>query len=80
MPRVGPTMNRTRVIVAMTIAVFVMLGWLMLMIFEGLPPWPVLLWFVGSHVFFCVVILRARPFKGPYTTPLTDGRGQPWTE
>ena len=73
---IGPTMNRARVVVLMTIAVVIMLGWLMLMIFEGLPPWPVALWFAASHVFFCAVILRVRPFKGPYVTPLTDGRGQ----
>jgi fatty acid desaturase len=79
-PRLGPTMNRARVIVLMTIAVFVVLGWLMLMIFGGLPPWPVMFWFVASHVFFCAVVARARPFRGPYTTPLADGRTREWIE
>jgi hypothetical protein len=62
-------MNRKRVIVLMTVAVFVMMGWLMLTIFGGWPPWPVLFWFVASHIFFCAVVLRVRPFKGPYSTP-----------
>ncbi|MBM3513033.1 MAG: hypothetical protein FJX59_04890 [Alphaproteobacteria bacterium] len=76
--RLGPTMNRKRVIFWMTLAVFVLLGWLMLTIFGGLPPWPVTLWFVASHVFFCMVVMRVQPFKGPYTTPLVDGRDRPW--
>lgn len=76
--RIGPTMNRTRVVVLMTLAVFVMLGWLMLTIFQGLPPWPVAFWFVVSHVFFCAVILRVKPFKGPYTKPLADGLNREW--
>ena len=76
--RVGPTMNRARVIVWMTVAVFVMLGWMMLHIFEGLPPWPVVFWFVVSHVFFCAVIVRVKPFKGPYTKPLSDGHQREW--
>lgn len=66
-------MNRTRVIVWMTVGVFGTLGWLMLHVFDGLPPWPLLFWFVVSHVFFCVVIARVRPFKGPYRAPLIDG-------
>lgn len=76
---IGPTMNRKRVILWMTVAVFVLFGWLMLTIFQGLPPWPVTFWFVASHVFFCAVVLRVRPFKGPYATPLADGRDRPWS-
>jgi hypothetical protein len=72
--RLGPSMNRARVIVWMTLAVAVMLGWLMIAIFDGLPPWPVLLWFVLSHVFFCAVIAQVRPFKGPYVATLTEPR------
>ncbi len=71
-------MNRSRVIIGMTVAVFVLLGWMMLVIFDGLPPWPVTMWFVGSHIFFCIVVTRVRPFRGPYTTPLVDGRDRPW--
>lgn len=75
---VGPSMNRTRVIVLMTIAVCVLLGWLMIAIFGGLPPWPVLLWFVASHVFFCAVIVRVKPFRGPYVATLAEPRIKDW--
>jgi hypothetical protein len=76
--RVGPSMNRTRVIVWMTLAVGVLLGWLMIAIFDGLPPWPVLLWFVLSHAFFCAVVMRVRPFRGPYVATLTEPRVRDW--
>jgi hypothetical protein len=65
-------MNRKRVIVLMTCAVFFMLAVPMTAIFGGIPPWPVLFWFTASHVFFCVVIARVKPFNGPYVEPLTD--------
>lgn len=77
--KVGPTMNRTRVIIWMTLAVMVMVGGLMAAIFGGWPPWPVTAWFVASHLFFCVVVLRVQPFKGPYTRPLMDGRDRLWS-
>jgi hypothetical protein len=62
----------------MTVAVGVVLLWLMAAIFDGLPPWPVLFWFVASHVFFCAVILRVRPFKGPYVATLPEPRAKDW--
>lgn len=71
-------MNRKRVIVWMTVAVFVLLGWLMITIFEGFPPWPVLFWFAVSHIFFCVVIARVRPFRGPYSDPMSDRTVKDW--
>ena len=71
-PRIGATMNRRRVVIAMTVAVFFILAVPITRIFNGLPPWPVVLWFAASHVFFCAVILRTRPFQGPYTEPYVD--------
>lgn len=65
-------MNRKAVIVLMTAGIFVVLGVMMILFFESWPPWPVLMWFTLSHVFFCVVIGRAKPFKGPYKEPLAD--------
>ena len=65
-------MNRKRVIVLMTVAVAFMLAVPMTAIFGGIPPWPVLFWFVASHVFFCAVIWRVKPFKGPYVEPMVD--------
>ena len=65
-------MNRKAVIIWMTAAVFVVLGTLMLMFFDGWPPWPVTFWFIMSHVFFCVVIARVKPFTGPYTEPMAE--------
>jgi hypothetical protein len=71
-PRIGPRMNRQRVIIAMTIAVFFILAVPLTAIFGGLPPWPVIFWFTVSHVFFCVLIARTKPFSGPYVEPMTD--------
>ncbi len=65
-------MNRKRVIVLMTVAVAFMLAVPMTAIFGGIPPWPVVFWFVASHVFFCTVIARVKPFKGPYVEPMVD--------
>jgi predicted MFS family arabinose efflux permease len=71
-------MNRTGVIVGMTIAVFIVLAFPLTAIFGGIPPWPVIFWFVASHVFFCAVISRVKPFTGPYRKPLTDPTAQEW--
>ena len=65
-------MNRQRVIVWMTIAVFFVLGVPLVAIFGGVPPWPIIGWFAVSHIFFCVLIARTKPFRGPYTEPYTD--------
>jgi len=70
--RVGATMNRKRVIIVMTLAVFFILGVPLTAIFHGIPPWPLIFWFAVSHIFFCVLIARTKPFKGPYREPLTD--------
>ena len=71
-------MNRKGVIIFMTIAVFVVLTALMTLVFGGLPAWPVLIWFAASHIFFCVIIIRVKPFNGPYTQPLTDPDPADW--
>jgi hypothetical protein len=69
---IGARMNRQRVIVMMTLAVFFILVVPLTAIFGGLPPWPVIFWFTVSHVFFCALIARTKPFTGPYVKPLTD--------
>lgn len=68
----GCVMNRKRVIVSTTAGVFVVLCILATLFFRGIPPWPMLLWFAVSHLFFCVVIARVKPYRGPYTEPMTD--------
>ncbi|MSO98585.1 MAG: hypothetical protein EXR11_10270 [Rhodospirillaceae bacterium] len=73
-------MNPRRVIVWMTLAVFVLVGWLMITIFDGLPPWPVLICFTISHVFFCVVISRVQPYRGPYVEPINQRNAKDWSE
>lgn len=73
-------MNRKRVIVWMTVAVFITLVALMVAAFDGFPPWPVLLWFGLSHVFFCTVIWNVPPFKGPYTQPMAEPTIKDWAE
>jgi NADH:ubiquinone oxidoreductase subunit H len=68
----GESMNRKAIILLMTAGIFVVLGILMLLFFGGWPPWPVTLWFALSHVFFCVVIARVKPFRGPYREPMGE--------
>ncbi len=70
--RVGATMNRKRVIVLTTLAMVAMLSFVGTFVFGAIPPWPVLLWFAASHLFFCVVIARVKPFRGPYQEPMVD--------
>lgn len=65
-------MNRRAIIVLMTLGVFLVLGMLMALFFEGWPPWPVILWFAVSHVFFCYMIARTQTFKGPYREPMEE--------
>jgi hypothetical protein len=71
-------MNRRAVIIGTTIAVFLILLVPLSIMFGGLPPWPVIFWFAVSHIFFCVVIWRVRPFNGPYAKPLTDPKPEDW--
>jgi hypothetical protein len=70
-------MNRVRVIVAMTVAVCFMLVVPLTAMFGGRPPWPIIFWFIVSHVFFCVLIARTKPFRGPYVEPYNDPRLPP---
>jgi hypothetical protein len=70
--RVGSRMNRLRVIVLMTLAVFFMLMVPLAVMFGGIPPWPIIAWFAISHLFFCVVVARTKPFRGPYVEPYSD--------
>lgn len=65
-------MNRKAVILWMTAGIFIVLGTLMLLFFEGWPPWPVTFWFTVSHLFFCIVIARVKPFAGPYRKPMPE--------
>jgi hypothetical protein len=65
-------MNRKAIIIGMTVGVFIVLGILMLLFFKGWPPWPVLLWFTASHAFFCAMIVRTKPFNGPYQEPMAE--------
>ena len=69
---VGATMNRKRVIMFTSLAMFTMLLFVGTVVFGAVPPWPVLLWFAASHLFFCVVIARVKPFRGPYHEPMAD--------
>ncbi|MCB2106138.1 MAG: hypothetical protein KDE14_00500 [Rhodobacteraceae bacterium] len=71
-PRVGPAMNRKRVIVWMTAGVFAMLAVITIGGYGSLPPWPVWLSFGVSHLFFCIVVAKVKPFRGPYTTPMLN--------
>ena len=65
-------MNRKAIIIVMTLGVFIVLGTLMVLFFEGWPSWPVVLWFTVSHAFFCTMILRTKPFHGPHQEPMAE--------
>ena len=73
----GGTINRKRVIIVTTVAVFVILCILAAVFFHDVPPWPVLMWFAVSHLFFCIVIARVKPYRGPYTEPMSDPATDP---
>ena len=65
-------MNPRRVVIFMTMGMFFILSLVMILAVGGLPPWPVWFWMVVSHVFFCTIILRVKPYRGPYRVPLQD--------
>lgn len=65
-------MNRGKVIVFTTIGVFLILTTIAALVFKDIPPWPVLFWFAVSHAFFCIVIARVKPYRGPYIAPMED--------
>lgn len=74
----GSRMNPRKVIVLMTLAVFGVLGVLMLLFFGGLPPWPIALCFAISHAVFCAIIAQVKPYTGPYRRPLVDPDPADW--
>ncbi|MSO72284.1 MAG: hypothetical protein EXQ84_01555 [Rhodospirillaceae bacterium] len=78
--RYGNAMNPRRVIVWMTVAVFVVLTALAIAFFNGIPPWPVLLCFAISHGAFCVIVSRVKPYRGPYKEPMNDPDPSEWSE
>ena len=68
----APTMDKKKVVFWTSVGVAFMLFYIMLMIVGGIPPWPLLIWFALSHGFFCWVILRVKPYRGPYTQPIDN--------
>jgi hypothetical protein len=73
-------MNTRRVIGWMTVGVCIVLGWLMIAVFGDLPPWPVIASFCISHVFFCIVIMGVKPYRGPYSEPTAERSTDEWDE
>ncbi|MDX2222953.1 MAG: hypothetical protein SFV21_09410 [Rhodospirillaceae bacterium] len=72
-------MNRGRVVAVMTALLLATMALIMAGPLADWLPWPVVAWFAVSHAFFCAVILRVRPFRGPYVTPMLkddDGDGR----
>ena len=53
-------------------------GWSRIDSTEAIPPWPMLLWFAGSHAFFCIVIARVKPYHGPYIEPMAEPTAESW--
>jgi fatty acid desaturase len=71
--RPGSRMNPRRVIALMTVAVFFVLTVVAVMFFGGgIPPWPLLLCFAISHGIFCLIIMRVKPYHGPYKEPMIE--------
>lgn len=77
-PLHGSVMNPRRVIVWTTVGVFTVLCTVATLFFRGIPPWPMLLWFAVSHAFFCIVIARVKPYRGPYIQPMADPAAEDW--
>ncbi len=73
-------MNRARVIVWMTVGVFTILTVIATLFFHGIPPWPVLLCFGISHLIFCIVVTRVKPYRGPYREPMAERNAAEWPE
>ena len=71
-------MNPRRVIILMTVAIFIVLTVLSTLFFGGIPPWPVLLCFAASHLTFCLIVARVKPYRGPYNEPLADPEASDW--
>lgn len=71
-------MNPRRVIVWTTVGVFLVLTTVATLFFRGIPPWPMLLWFALSHAFFCFVIARVKPYRGPYVAPMAEPSASDW--
>jgi fatty acid desaturase len=78
--RRGSRMNLASVIFWMTLAVLLVLTVLAVMLFDGWPPWPLLLSFAISHGAFCFIVSRVKPYRGPYKDPLTDPGPGDWPE
>ena len=79
-PPRGSTMNVRRVIIWMTVAVFVVVTFISITIFGGIPPWPVLLCFAASHSAFCLIVASVKPYRGPYKEPLEDPEPGDWPQ
>ncbi len=73
-------MNVQRVIILMTVAVFFVLTFISVVMFGGLPPWPVVLCFAVSHTAFCFIVASVKPYHGPYKEPLEDPEPGNWPE
>ncbi len=70
-------MNPRRVIIWTTVGVLAMLS-VVTMLFGGIPAWPMLLWFAASHLFFCCMIARVKPYRGPYIEPMAQPTVDDW--
>lgn len=79
-PRTGSIMNRRRVIILMTVAVFIVLTVIATLFFGGLPPWPVLACFAASHLTFCIIVAGVKPYRGPYRKPMDERDAKEWTD
>lgn len=66
------TMNRKRVIVWMTVAVLMTLLTMTTVLLGAIPPWPVWLFFALSHAFFCTVVWKTPPYRGPHHKPMPE--------
>ena len=75
-----PTMNPRRVIILMTVGVFIVLTVIATLFFGGIPPWPVLACFAASHLTFCFIIVGVKPYRGPHNKPLDERDADEWRD
>lgn len=68
----GSCLNRKRVVVWMTVGVAVTLFVMTFVLLGAVPPWPVWLFFALSHGFFCAMVWRVKPYRGPYHRPMPE--------
>lgn len=65
-------MDRELVITLVSAGVLVTFLIMTVVLLGALPPWPIWLFFAVSHGFFCVIVWRTKPYRGPFVRPMAN--------